>query len=368
MHAEVCPGCGAILQSDDPNKIGYIPKAFHGSEDALCLRCYKLVHYGEVITYEQGDPSFRSMLEGVAIGKIVFWLIDLFNLETSLNMHPRRLLGEDSSYVIVNKGDLLPDPRHIPRILDYVEKRLREQGSEPEGLFLISASTGLGMEPLTRLFQSLDRDGLIFGATNVGKSTFLSRLLTMLGQTPDSPRLTTAYVPGTTLGLIKIAFSEKLSLWDSPGLVLNDDLTTRLSPRALKAVIPRRKLKPHTYQLHPGQTLFLGGLARIDFLEGPLQSFVVYASEGIRIHRTKQVRADYLTDHERGKLLVPPYPGEKILSVPFVRTTLAWRNQRGEKKDVAIHGLGWVTLTGAHAVLDVYTPEGVGVSLRPALI
>lgn len=373
MHAKTCPGCGAPLQSDDPHAIGYIPQEQRDAEGALCLRCYKLIHYGEIITYTLEDPSFQSMLQGVAQGKIVFWMIDVFNLETSLSMHPQRMIGEMPSYVLINKGDLLPDPRHIPRILHYVEKRLHAFGMKPEGIFLVSASTGLGMEPVAQLFQSLDRDALIFGATNVGKSSFLSRLLMMLdrgatGLLPDRPRLTTAFVPGTTLGLIRIALTDHVALWDSPGVVLEDDIAIHLSPRALKVVMPRRKLKPYTYQLNPGQSLYLGGLARIDFLEGPPQSFVVYVSENMRVHRTKIVRAAHLMTYERGKLLVPPYPGEKALSLPLIRTPFAWRNKNAEKKDVVIHGLGWITLTGTHAVVDVYAPEGVGVSLRPALI
>lgn len=374
MDAKTCPGCGAPLQSDDPHAIGYIPQEQRDAEGALCLRCYKLIHYGEVITYALEDPSFQSMLQGVAQGKSVFWMIDLFNLETSLSMHPQRILGTMPAYVLINKGDLLPDPRHIPRILAYVEKRLHALGMKPEGLFLLSARSGLGMEPLSQLFQSLDRDALIFGATNVGKSSFLSRLIATLDQaTTDRaqarPRLTTAYVPGTTLGLIRITLTEHIALWDSPGVILHDDVSTRLSPRALKVVMPRRKLKPYTYQLSPGQTLYLGGLARLDFLDGPPQSFVVYVSEHLRVHRTKIDRAHHLMTHERGRLLVPPYPGEAALSLPLIRTPLAWRNQKKEeKKDVAIHGLGWVTLTGARAVVDVYAPEGVGVSLRPALI
>lgn len=51
-----CYGCGAILQSNDPNEAGYIPKEKFDSDDQnLCERCYKLRHYSSF--QESGDLS-----------------------------------------------------------------------------------------------------------------------------------------------------------------------------------------------------------------------------------------------------------------------------------------------------------------------
>ena len=47
----ICVGCGAILQSDDPKKAGYLPKSAldkakrEENTDVYCQRCFRLRHY-----------------------------------------------------------------------------------------------------------------------------------------------------------------------------------------------------------------------------------------------------------------------------------------------------------------------------------
>lgn len=40
-----CYGCGAIIQSADTKKPGYVPESALSKEKILCQRCYKLMHY-----------------------------------------------------------------------------------------------------------------------------------------------------------------------------------------------------------------------------------------------------------------------------------------------------------------------------------
>ena len=42
-----CPGCGALLQNDDPLKSGFVPKKLEAKSNFLCQRCFRLQHYGE---------------------------------------------------------------------------------------------------------------------------------------------------------------------------------------------------------------------------------------------------------------------------------------------------------------------------------
>ena len=50
MKASIqCQGCGAFLQSHDPNALGYIPRQALESRkgDLICQRCYRIKHYGK---------------------------------------------------------------------------------------------------------------------------------------------------------------------------------------------------------------------------------------------------------------------------------------------------------------------------------
>lgn len=78
----------------------------------------------------------------------------------------------------------------------------------------------------------------------------------------------------------------------------------------MKIIAPHKEIKPKVYQLNAGQTLFLGGLARFDFIQGERASFIAYVSNDIDPHRTKLEKADAFYEKHVGGLLQPPRPDE----------------------------------------------------------
>ena len=64
-----------------------------------------------------------------------------------------------------------------------------------------------------------------------------------------------------------------------------------LSPKELRLASPQKEIKPKVYQLNEGQTLFLGALARFDYVSGEKQGVVVYLDNNLMIHRTKTENA-----------------------------------------------------------------------------
>ena len=79
-----------------------------------------------------------------------------------------------------------------------------------------------------------------------------------------------------------------------------------LDEKDLKAITPKKEFKPKVFQLNPEQTLFIGGLARFDFISGDRSSFMVYVSNDLQIHRTKLSNADALYEKHIGAMLSPP--------------------------------------------------------------
>jgi len=112
------------------------------------------------------------------------------------------------------------------------------------------------------------------------------------------------------------------------------------------------------------QTLFIGGLARIDQAANTKNSFVCYFSNTLPIHRTKKERASELYQKHLGDMLSPPsieeakkLPGLSKLSFKITGKT-----------DIVISGLGWITISGERTNVDVYAPKGIGVHARKSLI
>src|SRR5699024_12742572 len=79
-----------------------------------------------------------------------------------------------------------------------------------------------------------------------------------------------------------------------------------VSNKDLKLITPRKEVKARNYQLNSGQTLFIGGLGRFDFIKGDKETFVCYFSNEVPIHRTKLENVDNLYENNIGNLLSQP--------------------------------------------------------------
>ena len=171
------------------------------------------------------------------------------------------------------------------------------------GIHLCSAEKGWCIDEALAEIDTLrkDRDVYVIGTANVGKSTLINRLLQL-----EHP-ITTSRYPRTTLDTIRIPFSDGRAIIDTPGLFRKDRLSEWLTPKELKIVLPSQELKPKIYQLQDQQTLFFGGLSRLDYVQGTQQPFVCYVSNQLRIHRTKRANAEQIQRKHLGKMLSPPY-------------------------------------------------------------
>lgn len=366
--APACLGCGVILQSEDSKKAGYVPASAIGKEDTICRRCFRIKHYNEVAEVSLTDDDFRRILSGIgSANALVVQIVDLFDFNGSLIPGLHRYIGKNPLLIVGNKLDLLPKQINTRKIKHWMKVRAHEWGLKPADVILISGLKGHNLQELVDKveYYRQGRDVYIVGTTNVGKSTVINRLIKDYGNGTDL-ELTTSRFPGTTLDLIEIPLDQKSSLFDTPGVINEEQIIHRLSSQELKIVLPIKPVNPKVYQLKSEQTLYLGGLARIDFLQGEAQSFVVYISNEIPIHRTKLEKADELYQEHAGELLSPP--GKETLAKMPVMQKHTFSIQKGEKKDIVISGLGWITLQGENAKIAVHAPKGVFVQLRQSLI
>ena len=292
-----CVGCGSILQTEDKNEEGYIPASGLHKEEPICQRCYRLRHYNEVQELNVDSGDFLTMLNSLyETDSLIVKVIDVFDFEGSIIPSFNRIVGDKKVLAIINKTDLFPKSTNVSRLVERAKKMLKDAGITANDTIAISALKGQNLDVLMKKISDMadGKDVYIVGTTNVGKSTLINKLLE--DNTGLKNVITTSNIPGTTLGMIDIPLGDTQTLYDTPGIVVDSQISHYVKTRDLKYVSPDKEIKAKTFQLNSEQTLFIGNLARVDYTEGGSNSFSVYRNHHLNIHRTKTENADEFYD------------------------------------------------------------------------
>ena len=367
-----CIGCGAEIQSENQNKQGYLPKSVVEKSieenNLVCKRCFRLKNYNEVSDVELGAEDFYKLIKTLSKKDgLIVKVVDIFDFSGSWIEDVIDIVGNNKDIVLVaNKLDLLPKSVKQNKIKQWLFKMLKAKGIKVKDILLISAIKNHGIEEAAARIDELrnGKDVYIIGATNVGKSTFINKLIELT--TGDRNVITTSHFPGTTLGMIEIPLDRATSIYDTPGIILDYDIAHYLDAKSLKLVMPKKEIKARVFQLNAEQSLFFGGMARVDFVKGERQSFTLYASNLVDIHRTKLSNADALFEKHLGTLLKPPFEDNISIFKNQVKKNFKIDDR---KIDIVISGLGWITVNSdSGCEIDIYVPEEIEVFVRESII
>jgi len=141
----------------------------------------------------------------------------------------------------------------------------------------------------------------------------------------------------------------------------------------LSHVILDKRIKPAVYRINSGRTLYLGGLARIDYLSGPLTYFTVFASHALYLHETATDKADDVWLSGADKFLTPVLYGPDHQPLPLLSRDITLRSSvRGAEAfvDIVWPGLGWISLTavGELRVRVYWALDPSGIVLREPIM
>lgn len=359
-------GCGVQIQTENPNELGYAPSSALEKEIIICQRCFRLKHYNEVQDVNLTDDDFLKILN--EIGKsdaLIVMIVDIFDFNGSWIPGMHRFACNNKILLVGNKVDLLPKSVKQSKLIHWMKQEAKELGLRPEEVFLVSAAKGHYIKEITAAIDEWrqGKDVYVVGCTNVGKSTFINRIIKEV--TGEDDVITTSHFPGTTLDIIKIPLDDGKALIDSPGIINHHQMAHFIDKRDLKIITPKKEIKPKIFQLNEGQTLFFGGLARFDYVSGGRRSFVCYVSNEINIHRTKMENATELYEKHAGEMLTPPRMEQLETFPELVKQEYIIKEP---KTDIVFSGLGWITINEPGAKVVAYAPKGVQTLIRKSLI
>lgn len=359
-----CPGCGAEIQFDHPGKPGFIPyevytKRYEEGKEILCQRCFKLKHYGMLISEADEEEIMEFIMKVIKKFKYIIYIFDVFDFEGTYRPEIVELLSDANVVYVANKFDTLPKTVSGSQLKEWLKKRIPAKNSE---IFITSTKNGFGISKLRKELETLKGSALVLGVTNVGKSSILKAIT-------DSTATVSPY-PGTTIGLIEHKLGS-LKLFDSPGIVVNDRMIDLFDPECQSKILAKGEVTRKTFKPFPEDTIFVGGLCQLKaVMSGNQQEtklrpiFQIFAPENITFHKTKN--QNFLREYTKhfGKLLLPPCGKMDVEEITFKEEKLVV----DVNQELSISGLCWINVKRGPVEFTVRLPESVRIYVREALM
>ena len=229
-----CPGCGAVFQSEDPEKSGYVIPSKNpvirdweresdmASRTLVCQKCFNLKHYNKPFPITVASSEVTEYLGYLQRRKgLILYIVDLLDLPGSLFINLLETVGEAKRIIIVgNKVDLLPVDGHTGKQIEHLQGMLFTmckahglEGANIKSTCLVSAKTGFGMFQLaSKILEHWDHKGDIYlvGCSNTGKTSLFNLLLDLLNVYKEADLLQRATVslwPYTTQKMLRFPVS-----------------------------------------------------------------------------------------------------------------------------------------------------------------
>ncbi|MBQ6654247.1 MAG: 50S ribosome-binding GTPase [Erysipelotrichaceae bacterium] len=345
-----CRGCGIELQNSNKDALGYVVDL----NMDYCQRCFRMTHY-DAHLIKDFIPDNEKILDDLEkLDGQYIWVIDVFDLDTSLRSSLVSFYRQHECTIILNKCDLLPHNINLDKLAAYVLERIGQ--IDVRCSRIVTRGINRDFRESLESVIDIERPLIITGVANTGKSTVINELI---GQNI----LTVNSYPATTMRINEIT-SERYHIYDSAGLWMSESMQAWLNVDDLRLAVPQKTVRPTVYQLENGQSLSLAGLARLDMEFNGRYTAVSYLSNQLSVHRGKKEKAEQLWNANYGKDDLRPIPMDTDYPPGFKHV----RFHHEGKADYFICGLGFVTVTGESGTVDAYIPAGVQIIKRKAMI
>ena len=365
-----CFTCGAILQDTNKDEPGYIsPEILEAGGRALfCNKCFEDDSYNLVPNEIELTKDFKTFLKDAqASDALVVYIVDLFSFEATFSSKITKELEGTNILCVATKRDLLPSSHDDEKLRQYVAHRLRVAKLNVLDVILASGTLELNIKEIVDAINKNRKrhDVYLVGAIGAGKTALITAMLKNFKNTSNKPIRTFEY-PGTQLRVMQIPLDRTSTMFDSNGLSIANSMVSHVENDVLKQIVPNKAVEARNFKIVKGTSLFIGSLARFDFIENKSMNVACYFSHKIKITRTQPKDPDEAflktLGKEKGK------PGSKYLNnLTDFNTYELLVDETGER-DIGIQGLGWISFTGNNQKIRIVVPKGVAIYTTRAKI
>ena len=278
-----CIGCGATMQTTNPDEVGYIKKEKY-QDGKYCERCFKINNYNlkSVTNLENINKYILKEINKKA--KYVYFMVDFLNINSE-TINTYKLIEVDKCLVI-SKFDVIPKSIKCQTITNY----LRSYYNVQDRIIYQSSNKKINSNQIiNNIVNNNLKNVYLVGYTNSGKSSLINTLI------DKKEKLTTSNNLNTTIDFIKINING-YNIIDSPGFTYRQSFYKEDEFDLIRRSNPRTYLKPRTYQTKEDLNLVIEN--RLSIKTNNKNSLTFYVSNEINI--------DKIFDGEKKKL--PEWP------------------------------------------------------------
>lgn len=329
-----CIGCGIKLQYEDPFEDGYVNPGAYG-DTILCRRCFRLKNYGEYKVANKSSIYYKNIIrEILKSDELVLHIVDILDMGNMEYIYSKVF---SPCILVLSKIDVFPDSVNIDKLVNYFKKKYPKY----KNIIAISSEKNYNMDKLLKMIMEYknSEEVYVLGNTNAGKSTFINKMIK--NYTEKNNYLVTSHMPSTTLNVISIKINDELTLLDTPGIVNDGNIVTKVDENTIKDIVIKHEINPRIYQNKEDTSLILKGIGRIDCLNE--SNISIYISNSIDIDK-----GNFNTNNK--------YRNLELTKIKI-----------NEDEDLVIEGLCFVKCT-SKTLFEVYMPEGVDIYKRDNLI
>ena len=262
-----CKGCGAFLQDSNDKFEGYTTNI----NNDLCERCFRIKNYNEYKLVDKNNIEFTDILKDInKTNDLVVLLVDLFNIPINLKEITEYL--NNDILLVLTKKDIFSYKIPDEKFLSY------NYGINYIDSLVVSSNKNYNFDLLYEKINKYKKSNKVYivGYTNSGKSTLINKFVHNYSK--NNVNITTSNLPSTTLNTLEIVIDDDLTLVDTPGILDNSNIDVNL----LKKVIPKKEIKPITYQIHSKQYIYIEDIIKIESIDNNL---TIYFSNDLKIER-----------------------------------------------------------------------------------
>ena len=370
-----CYFCGATLQSDDPNKEGYVnPEVLENPTQnfAFCQKCFEAERFRALSNEPFIDYEFIDVLkEAKRNGDLLVYIVNLFSFETSFSKEVIDLIQGMNILVVGTKFDLLPKNATIEDISEYVAHRFRVAGLQitHDDVYITSINDEESVRAtLTKIFELKNAKNVyIIGSEASGKTALINSFLKIYNNLSNG-NIVTCYYKNTHLKVMQIPLTNKSSMYETPGISITNSILFGLDAKTLRNLYLTEPVEPREMSISKGHSMFIGGLAIIELLDGDKLEMTCY------FHKNVQLNRSHVSDVE-SKFIKLNKKGELVPSLSKIKSTkdmevfeIAMTNETPTYRDLGFAGLGWVNYKATNQKIRVYVPKGVSIyTSRPKI-